>query len=185
MTLSLFFIQREKKETKPMNFYQIRECDVANGPGCRATIFVTGCNNHCEGCFNVKIQDFESGNRFTRADQERLFSAVRLPQISGLSVLGGEPLDPNNIMPVLALLTDFRKHVGWDKTIWLWTGYTYESEWFQSIKDSIMPLVDVIVDGPFVMALKNLSLQFRGSSNQRLIDCKKTLEAGKVVEWNG
>ena len=151
-----------------MNFAQIRKYDVANGPGIRTTIFVTGCTHKCPNCFNEEYQDFNFGNPWTRKETD---------EVKGLTVLGGEPFQ--NEVDLLQVLRDIKKEV--QKGIWIFSGYTYEEILKDKDKKKLLEECDVLVDGRFVEALKDLSLRFRGSSNQRIIDIKKSLEANEVV----
>ncbi len=162
-----------------MRYGQIREFDVANGPGIRVSIFVTGCSHNCYNCFNKEYQDFNYGNVWTDETTEVLLSYLKKDQIKGLSVLGGEPMEnAKELSPIIDIV---RKNI--DKSIWLWSGYTFE----EIIKDedmkNLLEKVDILVDGKFIERLKNLKLKFRGSSNQRIIDVKKSLYLDKVVEY--
>lgn len=162
-----------------MNYAKINAHDVANGPGIRVSVFVSGCEHHCPGCFNPETWDFGYGKPFGIS---RVFEVLELGKpeyIKGLSVLGGEPLHPKNVKGVTVLCGAW-KHDYPDKPIWLYTGYLWDD-----IKQlHLLKFVDVLVDGPFVEAEKDLNLRFRGSRNQRIIDVKKTRETGKVVLWN-
>ena len=161
-----------------MRYGQIREFDVANGPGIRVSIFVTGCSHNCYNCFNKEYQDFNYGKVWTDETTEVLLSYLKKDQIKGLSVLGGEPMEnTKELSPIIDIV---RKNI--DKSIWLWSGYTFE----EIIKDedmkNLLEKVDILVDGKFIERLKNLKLKFRGSSNQRIIDVKKSLYLDKLVE---
>ena len=160
-----------------MNFAQIRKYDVANGPGIRTTIFVTGCTHKCPNCFNEEYQDFNFGNPWTRKETDEVIEDLKLDEVKGLTVLGGEPFQ--NEVDLLQVLRDIKKEV--QKEIWIFSGYTYEEILKDQDKKKLLEECDVLVDGRFVEALKDLSLRFRGSSNQRIIDIKKSLEANKVV----
>ena len=159
-----------------MNFAQIRKYDVANGPGIRTTIFVTGCTHKCPNCFNEEYQDFNFGNPWTRKETDEVIEDLKLDEVKGLTVLGGEPFQ--NEVDLLQVLRDIKKEV--QKEIWIFSGYTYEEILKDQDKKKLLEECDVLVDGRFVEALKDLSLRFRGSSNQRIIDVKKSLEANKV-----
>ena len=162
-----------------MNYAKINTHDVANGPGVRVSLFVSGCEHRCPGCFNQEAWDFEYGQEFTVQQAQDIIEESRPDYIKGLSVLGGEPLHDNNLDWVQFLL-DFWKKDHPDKTVWLYTGYRWED-----VEDYfVLRFVDVLVDGPFIEAEKDLSLRFRGSRNQRIIDVKKSLAAGEVVLWN-
>ncbi|MFR8506704.1 MAG: anaerobic ribonucleoside-triphosphate reductase activating protein [Peptoniphilus sp.] len=160
-----------------MNFAQIRKYDVANGPGIRTTIFVTGCTHKCPNCFNEEYQDFNFGNPWTRKETDEVIEDLKLDEVKGLTVLGGEPFQ--NEVDLLQVLRDIKKEV--QKDIWIFSGYTYEEILKDQDKKKLLEECDVLVDGRFVEALKDLSLRFRGSSNQRIIDIKKSLEANKVI----
>ena len=151
-----------------MNYAEIKKVDIANGPGVRVSLFVSGCRNHCKGCFNPETWDFDYGRPFTRATEDEIIKALRPSWIQGLSILGGEPTEEENA----AVLIPFMKRVRAvlpDKDIWLYSGYTYEA-----LRDKeILTLVDVLVDGPFLLELKDAGLAFRGSRNQRIIDLKE------------
>lgn len=143
--------------------------DIANGPGCRVSIFVQGCEFDCPGCFNTVAKDFSGGKEFTDQTMELLLDLAKPDYIAGISCLGGEPLHPQNRQAVLDLVKKF-KSVYPNKTVWIWTGYLWEAV----ASDLINSEVDVVVDGRFVEALKDLRLKYRGSSNQRIIDVKKS-----------
>lgn len=160
-----------------MNFAQIRKYDVANGPGIRTTIFVTGCTHKCPNCFNEEYQDFNFGNPWTRKETDEVIEDLKLDEVKGLTVLGGEPFQ--NEVDLLQVIRDIKKEV--QKEIWIFSGYTYEEILKDQDKKKLLEECDVLVDGKFVEALKDLSLRFRGSSNQRIIDIKKSLEANEVV----
>lgn len=148
-----------------MRYSQIRKLDIANGPGCRVSLFVQGCSFHCPGCFNPGTQDFEGGKEFTDQTVDTLLELTKPDHISGLSILGGEPLHPWNRKDVLGLAKKFKEQYP-EKSVWLWTGYLWE----EVADDLIGSGIDVVVDGKFVEELKDLRLKYRGSSNQRVID---------------
>lgn len=158
-----------------MNYAKIKPVDVANGEGVRVSLFVSGCSHHCKGCFNSELWNYDAGEAFS---SEIIFGIIHLcdpAHISGLSLLGGEPLDPRNVQRVMELCAVFKKYHP-NKTIWCYTGYRWED-----IKQlHILKYIDVLVDGQFVEDLKDPRLKFRGSSNQRIIDVKKSLESGTV-----
>lgn len=163
-----------------MYYGQIFNCDVANGPGMRVSLFVSGCRNHCEGCFQPETWDFRYGKPYTRETEKRIFEMLRPSYIRGLTILGGDPLEPENVPDVWKLVLSVRESYGTTKDIWLYTGYRYEDkigddDWRTG---AILDLVDVVVDGPFVQELKDITLRFRGSSNQRLIDVRETKRNG-------
>lgn len=162
-----------------MKYGQIRKYDVANGPGIRTSIFVTGCPFKCEGCFNEEYQSKENGTVWTKSAEDRLIEFVLSKHISGLSVLGGEPLvQDNDLLNLLKRVKNETK-----KSIWLWSGYKFEQ--LNQKQLNVLKYVDVLVDGLFIIAKKDLKLKFRGSSNQRIIDLNKTRDEGKIVIWSG
>ena len=157
-----------------MNYAGIKKNDIANGPGVRVSLFVSGCRNHCPGCFNPETWDFNYGEPFTRKTEKEIIKALRPSWIQGLSILGGDPMEPENQKALLPLLKRIRVMCP-GKDVWLYTGYTYEA-----VRDSeILKWVDVLVDGPFIEAEKDISLAFRGSRNQRIILLKKGKPYGK------
>ena len=160
-----------------MNFAQIRKYDVANGPGIRTTIFVTGCTHKCHNCFNEEYQDFDFGDPWTQKETDEVIKDLKLDEVKGLTILGGEPFQ--NEVDLLQVLRDIKKEV--QKDIWIFSGYTYEEILKDENKKKLLEECDVLVDGRFVEALKDLSLRFRGSSNQRITDVKKSLEANEVA----
>lgn len=154
-----------------MNYGAIKKIDVANGPGVRVSLFVSGCRNHCRGCFNPETWDFNYGQPFTRKTEDEILKALSPEWIQGLSILGGEPLEPENRERLLPFVKRVRSTFP-EKDIWLYTGYVYES-----IQDEeILKYVDVVVDGPFVEKEKDPRLAFRGSRNQRIIHLKRPAE---------
>lgn len=163
-----------------MRYSSIRQLDIANGPGCRVSLFVQGCSFHCPGCFNPGTQDFEGGKEFTSQSVDALFACAEPAHISGLSILGGEPLHPRNRETVLEVVKKFKSKYPW-KTVWLWTGYQIEDV-FEDLVDS---RIDVVVDGRFVEDLKDLRLKYRGSSNQRVIDLNETIRTGDIILYEG
>lgn len=169
-----------------MNYATIKKVDVANGPGIRVSLFVSGCMHHCKGCFNPETWNYCYGSPFTKETEDEILEALKPDYIKGLSLLGGEPLDPANQLSVLSLVLRFKEMYP-TKTLWCYTGYTFESDILtgkRGNQDALMLLlqnIDVLVDGEFVIELKNPNLRFRGSSNQRLIDVKASLETGSTV----
>lgn len=148
-----------------MRYNTIRQLDIANGPGCRVSLFVQGCSFNCPGCFNTVAKDFNGGKEFTDQTVNVIFALAEPSHISGLSILGGEPLHPQNRDAVIRLARKFKEKYP-DKTVWLWTGYLWED-----VADGLLGSgVDVLVDGQFKEDLKDLRLKYRGSSNQRVID---------------
>ena len=164
-----------------MNYSAIRYHDIANGVGVRTSLFVSGCSRRCAGCFNSDAWDFGAGRAFDRGAEDELLESVADEYTNGLSVLGGEPLEGANVDGVGRLLTRFRERYGDSKDVWLWTGYRYEE--LDGRQREVVALADVIVDGPFVESLKDLTLRFRGSSNQRIVDVRRSTNAAHVVEW--
>ena len=151
-----------------MNYAEIKKVDIANGPGVRVSLFVSGCRNHCKGCFNPETWDFDYGRPFTRATEDEIIEALRPSWIQGLSILGGEPTEEENAAVLIPFLKRVRAVLP-DKDIWLYSGYTYEV-----LRDKeILTLADVLVDGPFLLKQKDAGLAFRGSSNQRIIDLRE------------
>ena len=160
-----------------MHYANIKNLDISNGPGIRVSLFVSGCRRHCKGCFNEVAQSFEYGTRFGSETLVELLRLLSNPHIKGLSVLGGEPLEPENRDTVLDICKAVRVAFGAKKTIWMWTGYSWED-----VKDlPVMEYLDVLVDGPFVEEQKNLCLPYCGSENQRVIDVKMSLRGSELV----
>lgn len=162
-----------------MNYAQIRHYDTANGTGIRTTLFVSGCTHNCYNCFNKEYQNFAYGNEFTDKQMEQIISYVKEEVVSGLTILGGEPLQ-QDIDTMIDFLKKVRQEVA--KPIWIYSGYTYEEIIADEDKKRILPYFDILVDGRFVEKLKNLKLKFRGSSNQRIIDVKKSIEQNEIVD---
>lgn len=162
-----------------MKYGKIIKADIANGPGVRVSLFVSGCRNRCPGCFNPETWSFDYGEEYTSETWYEILYAMDYEYIAGLSILGGDPFEPENIDSITDLCKDIRRAYP-DKTIWIYTGYLYEE-----IKNlEIMDYIDVIVDGPFIESKRDLRLQFRGSSNQRIIDVQKSRRAGRVIVKN-
>lgn len=165
-----------------MNYATIKPVDVANGNGVRVSLFVSGCRNHCKGCFNPETWNFDYGKRFDNKVQSRIFELMKQKYIAGLSILGGDPLEPENEKTILPFVKRVKRLYP-DKTIWLYTGYVYEK-----IKSrELLKYVDILVDGPFILELKNPKLAFRGSENQKVLKLKdgivvKVLAEGKQEE---
>ena len=151
-----------------MNYAGIKKVDIANGPGVRVSLFVSGCRNHCKGCFNPETWDFAYGQPFTRETEDEIIEALRPSWIQGLSILGGEPTEEENAAVLIPFLKRVREKLP-EKDIWLYSGYTYEM--LQG--EEILTLVDVLVDGPFLLEQKDAGLAFRGSRNQRIIDLRE------------
>ena len=172
-----------------MNYAAIKWADVANGPGVRVSLFVSGCTHRCPGCFNGEAQDFAYGRPFTQAEEDGIVQALAPAHIKGLSLLGGEPFEPDNQRALLPLLRRVKeKSPG--KEIWCYTGYTLEELRGDSrarceATDEMLSLIDVLVDGPFVEAQKDLNLRFRGSANQRVLNVPASIQANVPVLWDG
>ena len=171
-----------------MNAAEIKYNDVANGLGVRTSLFVSGCTHRCEGCFNEVAWDFAYGEPFTDELQEQIIESLRPSYIRGLTLLGGEPMEPVNQRALLPFLRRFRRELP-GKDLWCYTGYTLETDLLEGrarceVTEELLSLIDVMVDGEFVLAKKDLMLRFRGSSNQRLIDLRATLQTGNVVLWD-
>ena len=171
-----------------MNYANIKDCDIANGPGVRVTLFVSGCTHHCKGCFNQEAWDFDFGEPFTQDTIDRILQMLKPSYVKGLTLLGGEPFEPQNQGPIVELLRQI-KAVYPQKSIWAFSGYLFDRDILSGklgdweITKEYLSYLDVLVDGPFVEAKKDLMLRFRGSANQRLINVPESLAAGKVVEW--
>ncbi len=173
-----------------MNYAAIKTHDIANGPGVRVSLFVSGCTHHCDGCFNPETWDFHYGQPYTAETEQEILDACDKPYIRGLSLLGGEPFEPANQKALLPLLRRFRERFP-DKTVWCYSGYNYEldmltgqlGDW--TVTKEMLGLLDVLVDGEFVQDQKDLNLRFRGSANQRIIDVPRSLEHDQVLWWDG
>lgn len=168
-----------------MNYAAIKNCDIANGPGVRVSLFVSGCTHRCPGCFNAVAWDFGYGQPFTRDTIDYIMKLMEPDYIQGLTLLGGEPFEPQNQPAVVELLRQVKKTYP-AKSIWAFSGYLFEKDILSGrLGDTAeyLSYLDVLVDGPFVEAKKNLSLRFRGSENQRLIDVPASLTKGETVLW--
>ena len=175
-----------------MYYGAIKKCDIANGEGIRTSLFVSGCRNHCKNCFQPETWAFDYGMPFTDEVAEDIYNSMKVPSVRGITVLGGEPMEPENQRELLPFLKEFRRRFP-EKTVWLFTGNLYEEltgalgehPKHLDITSEILSLVDILVDGRFEEENKRLGLRFRGSSNQRIIDMNKTREAGEIVIWEG
>ena len=168
-----------------MNYATIKNCDIANGPGVRVSLFVSGCTHRCKGCFNEVAWDFGYGEPFTEAVMDSIVDMLRPTYVRGLTLLGGEPFEPQNQAGVVELLRKIKKELP-EKSIWAFSGYLFDKDILSGrLGDcsEYLSYLDVLVDGPFIEAKKNLSLRFRGSENQRLIDVPASLASGEVVLW--
>lgn len=169
-----------------MNYANIKAVDIANGPGVRVSLFVSGCTHYCKGCFNSEAWDFEYGKPFGQNVIEQIIAFLNRNYISGLTLLGGEPLHPNNQEALLSLVCQVRERLP-EKSIWCYTGYDFETDILahmmkeSNVTRALLPLLDVLVDGKFMQEKRNLSLKFRGSENQRILNVKQSLEMQKAV----
>ena len=170
-----------------MNYAEIKEYDIANGPGVRLTLFVSGCTHHCPECFNPETWDFNYGKPFTEDVEETLLEKLGEGCYQGLTLLGGDPMEESNQEGLLPLLQRIHKELP-EKNIWAYTGYLYDKDlvpggrkYVDGVTDQYLDLIDVLVDGPFIEAQKKITLNFRGSTNQRIIDLKETRKTGTIV----
>ena len=171
-----------------MNYAVIKNCDVANGPGIRVSLFVSGCTHRCPGCFNEVAWDFGYGQPFDQGTIDHILDLLKPAHIKGLTILGGEPFEPQNQGPVVELLRQVKARYP-EKSVWAFSGYLFDRDILAGrlgpweITKEYLSYLDVLVDGPFIQAKKNLNLRFRGSENQRLIDVPASLARGEVVLW--
>lgn len=163
-----------------MKYAKIRKMDISNGEGVRVSLFVQGCSFHCKNCFNQETWDFNGGKEFTTAEIQKIIELANKDYIAGLSVLGGEPLHNNNVDEVFHIVATFKEKFP-NKDIWLWTGFKFEDAIKDSKRKLILRNIDVLIDGQFEEDKKDITLKWRGSSNQRVIDCKKSLAENKVI----
>ena len=172
-----------------MYYGEIKNCDIANGIGVRVTLFVSGCTNRCKGCFQPQTWDFKYGKPYTKETEDYVIELLRPSYITGLTLLGGEPFEPSNQEELAELVKRVKTELP-GKTIWAFTGFTLEmlgeegSHPRCEFTDEMLSHIDVLVDGRFEEDKKDISLRFRGSSNQRLIDMNKTRESGKIILWD-
>lgn len=171
-----------------MNYGAIKKCDIANGVGVRTVLFVSGCTHHCKGCFQPETWNFDYGERYTKETEDEIIDSLRPDYVDGITLLGGEPFEPGNQRELVKLLRRIKKELP-QKTVWSFSGYTYEeltgdSRAVCEVTNEMLSMLDVLVDGEFVEAKRNISLRFRGSENQRLIDMNKTRKEGKIVLWD-
>ncbi len=170
-----------------MNYADIKKIDVANGEGVRVSVFVSGCNHHCKGCFNQCAWDFNYGKKFTEKEEQQIIDYMNHDYISGLSLLGGEPLEPKNQEGLLPLVKKVKEKFP-NKDIWCYTGFDFEKDVVGKMAKNnettreLLKYIDIIVDGKFEEDKKDLKLQFRGSSNQKIVDVKKSLQTGQIVK---
>ena len=175
-----------------MNYAKVKKSDIANGEGIRTTVFVSGCRNRCKNCFQPETWSFDYGSPFTDEVMEEIFKTFDNPVVRGLTVLGGEPMEPENQRGLLPFLKELKRRYP-QKTVWLYTGNLYETLTGDvgshpkciDITREFLSLVDILVDGPFIEEEKRLGLRFRGSANQRIIDMNKSRESGRIVIWDG
>ena len=171
-----------------MNYATIKPRDIANGPGVRVSLFVSGCTHRCPGCFNSEAWDFDYGQPFDQAVIDRILDDLSPSFVKGLTLLGGEPFEPQNQGPIVELLRQIKAKYP-EKSIWAFSGYLFDRDILSGrlgdpeITRKYLSYLDVLVDGPYIQARKNLSLRFRGSDNQRLIDVPASLRSGTVVLW--
>ncbi len=173
-----------------MYYSAIKDCDIANGTGVRVTLFVSGCTNCCEGCFNPDTWNFCHGQEFTSDTEEQIWEMLDHDYINGLTLLGGEPFEPSNQRDLIGFLREYKKRFP-NKNLWAFTGFYYDTELLVDgshprceVTDEILGMIDVLVDGRFILAKKDISLVYRGSSNQRIIDMNLTRARGELVLWN-
>ena len=171
-----------------MNYGAIKKCDIANGVGVRTVLFVSGCTHHCKGCFQPETWNFDYGERYTKETEDEIIESLRPDYVDGITLLGGEPFEPENQRELVKLLRRIKKEMP-QKTVWSFSGFTYEeltgdSRAVCEVTNEMLSMLDVLVDGEFVEAKRNISLRFRGSENQRLIDMNKTRKEGKIVLWD-
>ncbi len=169
-----------------MNYAEIKNCDIANGLGVRVSLFVSGCTHHCKNCFNEVTWDFYYGKVFDEKVEEQILEYLKPNHITGLTLLGGEPMEPSNQRALLPFIKKVKETYP-NKDIWMYSGYVFDKELLQEsrarceVTDELLSYIDVLVDGRFVEELKDLSLKFRGSSNQRIIDVQESLKTNQVV----
>ena len=171
-----------------MHYGQIKNCDIANGEGVRVTLFVSGCTNRCKGCFQPETWDFSYGNPFTEETEDQILEMLKPAYINGLTLLGGEPFEPENQRALVPFLRRVKQAFP-EKTVWAFSGFTLEQLLSQAphprceATDEMLSMIDVLVDGKFILEQKNISLRFRGSENQRLLDLKASLQSGTPIPW--
>lgn len=172
-----------------MNYGEIKKCDIANGEGVRVSLFVSGCTHRCKGCFNADTWDFNFGKPYTQETEDYIISLLKSPYISGFTLLGGEPFEPTNQRAVLPLLKKIKTEYP-QKNIWCYTGYLFDNELLKNsrarceVTDEMLKCIDVLVDGRFVEEMKDVSLAYKGSSNQRIIDVQASLQSDSIILWN-
>lgn len=173
-----------------MNYADIKQYDVANGIGVRVSVFVSGCTHHCKECFNKEAWDFNYGKPFTEKEIDKVLSYLKPEYVAGLSLLGGEPMEPVNQEGLLPLLRKVHEMYP-EKNVWCYSGYLFDRDIVErmckesAVTRELLSYIDIMVDGEFMIEKKNLKVNFRGSENQRIIDVKKSLAAGEVIHWEG
>ena len=171
-----------------MNYAGIKYCDIANGLGCRTVLFVSGCRNACKGCFQPQTWDFHYGEPFDEKAQEEILHSLEPDYVQGITLLGGEPFEEENQAALVPFMRRVREQYP-NKDVWAFTGYIYDKDLipggrkYTEYTDELLSMIDILVDGPFMEELKDITLKFRGSRNQRVIDLHKTREQGKVILW--
>lgn len=171
-----------------MNYATIKPRDIANGPGVRVSLFVSGCTHRCKGCFNEVAWDFDYGRPFTRETIDQILELLAPAFVKGITLLGGEPFEPQNQQPIVELLRSIKAKYP-EKSIWAFSGYLFDKDILSgrlgdpAVTKEYLSYLDVLVDGPFIESKKNLGLRFRGSENQRIIDVRQSLAAGEVILW--
>lgn len=171
-----------------MYYGEIKKCDIANGEGVRVSLFVSGCTHHCSGCFNQETWAFDYGRKYTDETQKEILDALSPSHINGLSLLGGEPFEPQNQKVLINLLRNVKAMYP-QKTVWCYSGYLFDRDLLSESRarceytDEMLSMIDILVDGRFVETLKDIRLVFKGSTNQRIIDVKKSKVAGKIILW--
>ena len=171
-----------------MHYGMIKKYDIADGEGVRVSLFVSGCTNRCKGCFQPQTWAFDYGEPYTAETEQELIDALSDPNISGLTLLGGEPFEPENQRVLVGLLRRVRRELP-DKTVWCYTGFVYDRDLvpggrrYCEVTEEFLSYIDVLVDGPFIEEQKDIRLVFRGSSNQRVLDLKKTRQTGTIVKY--
>ena len=185
---SAFYVEIGRSVILAMNYAEIKNCDIANGPGVRVSLFVSGCSHHCRGCFNEVAWDYQYGKPFTEEVEDQILKMLEPSYIRGLTLLGGEPFDPRNQLAVVHLLRRVKQQYP-NKSIWAFTGYLFDQDILPGrlgdpeLTREYVSYLDVLIDGKFELEKKNLSLRFRGSENQRIIDVPASLQAGEIVLW--
>lgn len=172
-----------------MNYSEIKTIDIANGPGTRTSLFVSGCRRHCFNCFNPDTWSFSAGKAYTKETQSYILETLQPEYVHGLTILGGEPMEPENQETVCNLIKEVRQQFGDKKNIWIFSGFTYDelidpnNPVHTQYTQDILSNIDVLVDGPYIDSSHNVALRFRGSTNQRIIDVPRTLKTGSILLW--